>query len=61
MVYFMLFSVQKLSLSASDLFIANSTEEAHIKSTNRLMENPNTVKTLYNMVLGVHRTDLQYI
>ena len=36
----MFFSIQKMNLLASDLFIANSTEAARIKSENRHMEKP---------------------
>ena len=38
MVYFMFFSIQRMNLSAWDLFIANSTEAARIKSKNKHIE-----------------------
>ena len=40
MVYFMLFSIKRMNLSASDLLIANNTEAARIKSKNRHTEKP---------------------
>ena len=40
MIYFVFFSIQRMNLSASDLFIAKSTEAARITSKNRHMEKP---------------------